>query len=137
LIGKVAVLEPAGTVMLEATSATSGGMHIRMTFIGEVDEGFRIVILPVIVFPPSVELAESVKDEMAVVAGSTPRVANLVVVPRLAEMSIGVGLVTFVLVILNCPDNSPRGMVMLSGMEATVASELDKITERPPPEPAR
>ena len=65
-------------------------MHIRMILIAEVEDGFRSVTLPVIVFPPSVELAERVKDKIAVDAGSTSRVASLVVVPRLAEMSIGV-----------------------------------------------
>jgi hypothetical protein len=75
--------------MVEVTSATSGGMHRRRTLVSDVEDGFRSVTLPVTVLPPSVELAESVKYEIAVIAGSTRRVANLVAGPRLAEMSTG------------------------------------------------
>src|SRR5215469_5364531 len=129
---KFAVLDPAGTTMREGTSATSGCSERRRILVSDVEDGFRSVILPVIVLPPSVELAESVNDERAVAGGSTARVTDLVIAPKVAEISTEVELVTFVVVTLKWPDNSPRGTIMLAGIEATAGSELDRFKDMPP-----
>ena len=81
LIRKIAVLDPAGMTTFETTSATSGSRDRRTTVVSDAEDGLRSVILPVIVLPPSVELAESVKDERAVSAGSTLSVTDLAVSP--------------------------------------------------------
>jgi hypothetical protein len=130
-IGKVALLEPAGTVILEATIATSGGILRRVIVVSSVEARFTSVTVPVIVLPPTMERAEIVKEDMPGAAGSTSSVADFVTCPDPAEIATEVALVTFVVVIINCVEVLPCGMLTLAGTDATFGSELDNANVMP------
>ena len=130
-IGKVALLEPAGTVILEATIATSGGILRRVIVVSSVEARFTSVTVPVIVLPPTMERAEIVKEDMPGAAGSTSSVADFVTCPDPAEIATEVALVTFVVVIINCVEVLPCGMLTLAGTDATFGSELDNVNVMP------
>ena len=131
LIGKVALLEPAGTVMLEDTMATSGGKLMRVIVVSSVGARFTNVTVPVIVLPPTTERAEIVREDTAGAAVSTSSVADFVTCPDNAEIATEVALATFVVVIVNCAEVLPCGMTTLAGTDATFGSELDKAKVMP------
>jgi hypothetical protein len=96
---KVAVLEPAGTVMLEGTAATPGGKLISVTSVSFEEDGFTSVTMPLIELPPTIDLRERLTEERAGAAGSTSRLANFVTPAYSAEIVTEAELATFVVVI--------------------------------------
>jgi hypothetical protein len=130
LIGKEALLAPAGIVTLAGTVATFVSEEPSAT---TAPPGWAFPsreTVPVDGVPPT--RLNGLKNGIPRVAGFTVRVAFLMTPPAEAKIVTGVGFGTPAVVTSNVAERAFTGTVTLTGVVATATSELARVTTSPP-----
>ena len=132
---KVALVAPAGTVTLAGTVATAVLLLERETIDPLPGAAPVRVTVPWEEFPPVTVVGFKAREAKPTAGGggSTVKPADLLVLPRVAEMVTALVDETDMVVTVNVALVAPAGTVTLPGTVATAVLLLERVTVAPPP----